>query len=645
MKIRNIMIKNFKNIKNLSMEKIPDLVIIAGSNGCGKTSIFEAIRTFKVIIGPYHPNELPILKSELRNQLGHLVNLRAQESEISISFELSKSEILYLQERNFKIDEELKKNKGLLKSSLTISKTGQPRITELSESLRELLSHYDPTDEIGTIMYIPGIRELPSGDIGNITLTSDWNDQQKMESIGNVRNKFQKLKQNFAMMSIYDQYHNTEDSANFIDQIKLIFKEFFHPKTFGGVDVDRSLSWHFPVNVSGGTHDIDYLSSGEKEILMTFTEILKLKLTGSIVLFDESDLHLNAALERKVIGNLMRIADEGNQIWATTHSLEIIGTVPVNNLFKMHSIPSSNNNQIELCSEKIDILDLFKNLGASVGLQLISEKIIYVEGHTDVEILRDMYQEHGDKISFIETNGVKGITGLSHTVGNLLNEASKNESFLMIRDRDFLTQNEINGVEKKYNGRVHIWKKRNIENLLLDSEIIYSIFKNLSINVKDSIEMEKIIKEIADELKTSTICEMIESKLYQLFNKNGFGIPNIQNENMVEEILSHVKPQRENLLKKLQDTEIEKLITECKKDVEDNWETQWQTICDGKKILQGLIDNHLTPKDKTMKISALRSLIANQMRTNNRIPTEIESFFTKHGITNESENKKIQEIL
>ncbi|MCH7648063.1 MAG: AAA family ATPase [Thaumarchaeota archaeon] len=481
-------------------------------------------------------------------------------------------------------------------------------------------------------MYIPGVRELPAGDIGNITLTSDWMDQQKMESVGNVRAKFQRLKQNFAMMFIYDQIQKTTKTANFIPQVKRIFRDFFYPKTFGGVDVDRSLTWHFPINLPGGTHDIDFLSSGEKEILMTFTEILKLKLTGSIILFDEPDLHLNAALERKVIGNLMQIVNAGNQIWITTHSLEIIGTVPINNLFKMYSEPSSKNNQIELCSEKIDVFDLFKNLGASVGLQLISEKIVYVEGPSDVEILRTLYQERGDKISFIETKGVNGIVGLSHAVGDLLNEASKNESFLMIRDRDFLTQDKLDEVETKYNGRVHIWSKRTIENLLLDPEILYAVFTNLSISVKDYLEMQKMIKDVANKLKLLTTSEMIESKLYQLFNRSGFGIPTIKTEDIVQEILSYVKPQRDDLVKKLQDTEIEKLIVESKKYVDDNWEADWAVICDGKKILQGLIDDYLTPKGKSMKISALRSLIVNQMKTKNKIPSEIDEFFKKHNI-------------
>ncbi|MCH7648062.1 MAG: AAA family ATPase [Thaumarchaeota archaeon] len=140
MKIRKIMIKNFKNIKNLSMENIPDLVVIAGPNGCGKTSIFEAIRIFKAIIGPYHPSDLNIIRGELRNQLGNLVNLKANETEISISFELSINEISYLKNKGFQIDDELNKNNGLLGCSLKITKSGDPQILVNSRRYRNYSS-------------------------------------------------------------------------------------------------------------------------------------------------------------------------------------------------------------------------------------------------------------------------------------------------------------------------------------------------------------------------------------------------------------------------------------------------------------------------------------------------------------------------
>jgi predicted ATPase len=153
--------------------------------------------------------------------------------------------------------------------------------------------------------------------------------------MGSPRSKFAQLKQNLAAMFTYDKVNPTEQ-ANFIPDLQEFFKDFFYPKEFLGVELDRSLRWRFPVRIDDGTHDIDSLSAGEKEILMTYATLLKLKKTRSVILFDEPELHLNAALERKVITSLNKLVDAGNQIWIATHSLEIINSVPLDKLFKVY---------------------------------------------------------------------------------------------------------------------------------------------------------------------------------------------------------------------------------------------------------------------------------------------------------------------
>ncbi len=632
MKIKKLMVKNFKNITNLSMDNIPDLVVIAGPNGCGKTSIFEAIRIFKTVIGPYTNQDLNIILQETKRQAGNLVTLDKEESEISIGFELNSNEKSYLKKNGYDVKTELTTS-GLLEGSIKITKSGQMSNIKNSQSLNYILKHYDPTDELGAIMYIPASRDLPHGDIGSITLSPDWAEQQKTQIIGNVRAKFQMMKQNFATMFIYDQIHLNEEKIKFIPQVQKIFKDFFYPKEFQGVNVDQSLSWNFPIKYKNYTHDVDYLSSGEKEILMTFTEILKLQLTGSIILFDEPDLHLNAALERKVISNLDNIVKKGNQIWVITHSLEIIGTIPIEKLYRMKSsfLEHDEGNSIELCSEKKDIFKIFNSLGASTGIQLISDKIVYVEGPSDVEILRTFYEEFGDKLSFIETRGVKGVNGVAHVVGKLMDQATKYDSFLMIRDRDFLEDDEREKFISKYNDRVHVLTTRNMENLLLDPTALQNVFQSLGVNINSPEEMKLLVKKTADKFKTQTIKELTQKRLYRLFNNVDFGLPVISSSDIETEIMKNVLPQRDSHVKKLQDEEIKEIIKNCKSQIETNWDDKWDVLCDGKVILQELIDEHLTSVHKQIGLCAFRSLIANKIKDMDLIPLEITNFFKKHG--------------
>lgn len=57
MQIDSIEISNFRAVRHLRMEGLSNLVVVAGTNGCGKSSIFNAIRLLKSAYGEYHHNE------------------------------------------------------------------------------------------------------------------------------------------------------------------------------------------------------------------------------------------------------------------------------------------------------------------------------------------------------------------------------------------------------------------------------------------------------------------------------------------------------------------------------------------------------------------------------------------------------------
>lgn len=56
MKVSSLKIKNFKNIKEFYLTDIPDVVVLAGKNGAGKSSVLEAIILSKDALRPYGNN-------------------------------------------------------------------------------------------------------------------------------------------------------------------------------------------------------------------------------------------------------------------------------------------------------------------------------------------------------------------------------------------------------------------------------------------------------------------------------------------------------------------------------------------------------------------------------------------------------------
>ena len=105
--------------------------------------------------------------------------------------------------------------------------------------------------------------------------------------------------------------------------MKELFRRFFPGKEFHGVTTNERDELEFSVTVrDGNKHDINDLSSGEKEILFGYLRLRNSAQRQSIILLDEPELHLNPKLIRglpqfykKYVGE-----DLDNQIWTVTHS-------------------------------------------------------------------------------------------------------------------------------------------------------------------------------------------------------------------------------------------------------------------------------------------------------------------------------------
>jgi len=103
MHIRSVHIENFRAIRQLELSNLPNAIVVAGPNGCGKSSFFDAIRLLKSAYGQYNPNEYQSFFQEFQinvqrlNQEGHrFFHDPTQPLHIKAEFELTDSEKNYL---------------------------------------------------------------------------------------------------------------------------------------------------------------------------------------------------------------------------------------------------------------------------------------------------------------------------------------------------------------------------------------------------------------------------------------------------------------------------------------------------------------------------------------------------------------------
>lgn len=116
---------------------------------------------------------------------------------------------------------------------------------------------------------------------------------------------------------------SSDTGPSVVETLKEMFALFFPEKEFLGPVPTKNGRLLFPVRTAAGSeHDIDELSSGEKEVLYGYLRLRNISPRNSVLLLDEPELHLNPRLIQGLpqfyhhhLGQALN-----NQIWLLTHS-------------------------------------------------------------------------------------------------------------------------------------------------------------------------------------------------------------------------------------------------------------------------------------------------------------------------------------
>ena len=171
--------------------------------------------------------------------------------------------------------------------------------------------------------------------------------------------------------------------------VKMIFKAIFDDllpgKELHGIKLDNQTG-RLSVLIkkesdSGAVYDIDFLSSGEKGLLMTFYLLLKTMEREGIALLDEPELHLNPAVCRNIIPFLKsKISTENSiQIILTTHSAEILSATKEDELLNLLHLVTPKNITKILKKDDSEAQAALKSLGVNASDLLFNKGIIILK--------------------------------------------------------------------------------------------------------------------------------------------------------------------------------------------------------------------------------------------------------------------------
>ena len=300
MKIKNLHIKEFKGLRDISInfeknDKPLDLVVLAGSNGSGKTRVLESI--------------LQYFQDHIQ------YNYRGNSNKIEIYFE-EKEKIC----RN-NVGDEMELYEGL--KSFSYHEIDNPRNEKHIKIKKEL-------NILPKIIYVPTEINFQKMNTASTTLVQEYN----FINIVNT-NLIKDIPSYIATKMISAMLKNKNEKVG--DVQKKVFNEI--NEIFENLSIDvkvedisqdgRNITLF--TNSAGDKFDINELSSGEKQLFLRTLAIKMLNPENSIILIDEPELSLHPKWQQRIV-DVYRKIGKNNQIIIATHSPHILGSVRKENI-------------------------------------------------------------------------------------------------------------------------------------------------------------------------------------------------------------------------------------------------------------------------------------------------------------------------
>lgn len=581
MKIKSLSINNFKALKYFEISDAPELVVLAGPNGCGKTCVFDAIRLLKSAYGGYIANETQSWLNEfgVTHKPGYievkpLLQDTSKSLNITATFTFAQSEIDFLrgditelvrditakesrdipfqnmrmfhtlaaqsrqgdqamlaasQEIQRQISEEL--GHTVLTASLTINPDGS---YELHPSrLLELVFSTFKLGKVGVIDFQASSRiykREPSGSINiSIDQTIDENGARaRNHSLYNHEQRYSNLKQQLATAYVKALIsakagHTDPECAqrNLTETLQDLFTTFIPGKTFAGPVPSISGTLRFDVLTStGATHDINDLSTGEKEVLYGYLLLHNRTPTTSILMIDEPEAHLNPRLVTDLPSFYFRHLGSplGNQIWLVTHSDAIVGgaiATPAARVFHIQAAEYQvESNQVTTVFGDTEMQALVLSLVGDLAAYRPTAPIVILEGGADSAdaaefdafVVSRLFPEFARRV-----NLVSGKNRLSvHQIHDALSHAKARD--LIAQDVFSIVDGDDSIIRGAARPNKLVWDCYHIENFLLAPEFVYQALIDITAGttpIRSADEVRSALHQCAQEVVSQIVSNRV----------------------------------------------------------------------------------------------------------------------------------------
>jgi ABC-type cobalamin/Fe3+-siderophores transport system ATPase subunit len=441
MQLTSIKVEKFKRIDEIELE-LSDLNILVGSNGSGKSSILQALHLASCLMrqadrirsnstAMVRVNDLDYLPSDEYSRLGHGADWGNKAT--------SPSSIVRFKFQDGGGDETTAICEMRSARNAGISVQG-----ELPEQVR--LQFRGPDTFFSG--FIPGISGIP-----NVEQKNSKRVVLKACSFGDS-NVY--LRNALDLLSSNDLNQIEEWLKPLLGNIKLSIK----------FDQARDFNIHAEAEIGGLSIPLELLGTGYLQLVQIFCYILLFN--PKILLVDEPDIHLHPSVQEKLAESLLKIARAQNiKIIMTSHSPFIVRGAPAgSNVVWLSEGKKQTDNR--------NIVELALGWGA------FGKKVIVVSEDAKNDLLKKLirqWPEIENSVTVMPGRGYKNL--LKKDEAEELRESLGGKFKILVhRDRDFLTDDEVQFLKDNYNSDgIRLWftEQSDIESEFCDPTFLSSL--------------------------------------------------------------------------------------------------------------------------------------------------------------------------
>ncbi len=471
--LKKLQLENFKCYKKVIIN-FKEISIIVGENNAGKSCLIEALRLVskaaqgskkRVYVAPPKEFDLPAVvkgftldTQKLKIDLGIIIYFynQAKYAKIIATFnDKSRIEIYLNKKHAFAV---------IYDENGFVMKTKQQ-----AEKLN--------IDKIGILPQIGPIRENEK------LLSKDTvaGDKDTYLSSLHFRNEIYQWKKEF----FGEFVQNAQDTWPGLKIESLDFEQ--------GIDEYIALY----VRDNGFPAEIGKMGNGLQMWLQIIWFLARSK-NCSVIILDEPDVYMHSDMQRRIL-ELVKI--KFPQVIIATHSLEIITRVDPDCILEINK----KDKTMRYASDSFSAQKIIDDIGGVQNLSLINlgrqRRCLFVEGK-DLYYL-DKFNEilYGKQLNIpnFSFGGFKNIPHIYGAANLFYNETGNQIKCFALADRDYRDTKVVEKMQEEAKQKhllLHVWKKKEIENYLLEPTILYQFVpKKLGIEYEDFIKAIDVLVE------------------------------------------------------------------------------------------------------------------------------------------------------